>query len=822
MCHALSNCLPLPILKLTKLRRRIGRAFRFSMLTVSPKKSIQNRINHLTMNHIEIGNLFIHPFAKPCVIFLLFCFHFFNHSALQAQSLGPYPIFDYWVTATHPNGCSSNYVTGAPDDSTWVNFQPGDVSVGYFGNAWLDQPGDDLLLETSYHPDNYDVQLVYTNGSLSTIHNVSISSWTQLPDTPWKHLFTNCFSSTFGMSRYMVALDFDTDFGATLNDTVAGLKITFLQTVGAPDLAGVYIIQEPPCDSVIFLGNDTLICLNESTVLYANSPQSTFLWSDNSTADSLIVSQAGTYWVQVQNICGTWYDTIQVGIKPNPVVNLGPDIILCSGDSVLLQAAYPGATYLWSNGSSDSVLTLSAGGQYWVQVANECGVSSDTLMVNLLTLPMVNLGPDTTICPGNFITFYAGYPGSTYNWQNGSFSSSFTTNQVGTYWVQVSNFCGSVSDTVQVNMPLLPPLNLGADTIICSGDSMQLSVGSWVGSVLWSNNSTNSSIWINSAGTYWAQVTTACGVVRDTIVIGLQSLPQVNLGKDTFLCPGQNMVLNAFYPAANYLWQDASTQSTFTVNNAGLFWVQLNNVCGSVSDTISIQSFLAPLISLGEDTSLCPNDAFTVSAYSPNAVYLWQDLSSAPLYTITSSGTYWVFVTNACGTDSDTLIVTAKELPNPDLGNDTTFCKGDKIQLIASSPASTYLWQNGYAGPSFTATETGIYWVRVSNICGQVTDSILITMNQCDCDIFMPNAFSPNNDALNDEIGPLTQCDFKSFHLRMFNRWGNMVFDSRYSAHRWNGNYQGVPADQGTYFWVIEFETETQKKILKGDFMLMR
>ena len=181
-----------------------------------------------------------------------------------------------------------------------------------------------------------------------------------------------------------------------------------------------------------------------------------------------------------------------------------------------------------------------------------------------------------------------------------------------------------------------------------------------------------------------------------------------------------------------------------------------------------------------------------------------------------------MFVTNACGTDSDTLIVTAKELPNPDLGNDTTFCKGDKIQLIASSPASTYLWQNGYAGPSFTATETGIYWVRVSNICGQVTDSILITMNQCDCDIFMPNAFSPNNDALNDEIGPLTQCVFKSFHLRMFNRWGNMVFDSRYSAHRWNGNYQGVPADQGTYFWVIEFETDTQKKILKGDFMLMR
>ena len=112
-------------------------------------------------------------------------------------------------------------------------------------------------------------------------------------------------------------------------------------------------------------------------------------------------------------------------------------------------------------------------------------------------------------------------------------------------------------------------------------------------------------------------------------------MAQVNLGKDTFLCPGQNLVLNAFYPAANYLWQDASTQSTFTVNNAGLFWVQLNNVCGSVSDSISIQSFLAPLISLGEDTSLCPNDAFTVSAYSPNAVYLWQDLSSAPLYTIT-------------------------------------------------------------------------------------------------------------------------------------------------------------------------------------------
>ncbi|MBP7239786.1 MAG: hypothetical protein KBA14_06140, partial [Saprospiraceae bacterium] len=92
-----------------------------------------------------------------------------------------YTIYDYLVSATHPNGCPPEYVTGLPDDSTWVNMLPNSVMTGYFGMAWKDLPGADLLLEASFHHHNYSVRLILEGGNFSGAHPVVENDWIDYP-----------------------------------------------------------------------------------------------------------------------------------------------------------------------------------------------------------------------------------------------------------------------------------------------------------------------------------------------------------------------------------------------------------------------------------------------------------------------------------------------------------------------------------------------------------------------------------------------------------------------------------------------------------------
>jgi hypothetical protein len=187
-------------------------------------------------------------------------FFYFTLNALVAtsQTLGGYTINDFLISAIHPYGCSSNYVLGLPDDSTWVNFYGGEVMTGEFGASWANAIGDELLLETSYHPDNYDVRLLLATGSFSSSHAVQEADWVQISDTTWIHLFAECYDGTYSVERYILPLDFESDFGLNASDVVVGIEITFLETPGFPDLAGVYIVQEPPCN--INFGSDATLC----------------------------------------------------------------------------------------------------------------------------------------------------------------------------------------------------------------------------------------------------------------------------------------------------------------------------------------------------------------------------------------------------------------------------------------------------------------------------------------------------------------------------------------------------------------------------------
>jgi gliding motility-associated-like protein len=186
----------------------------------------------------------------------------------------------------------------------------------------------------------------------------------------------------------------------------------------------------------------------------------------------------------------------------------------------------------------------------------------------------------------------------------------------------------------------------------------------------------------------------------------------------------------------------------------------------------------------------------------------------------TITGTYTDTLTNANGCDSVVrLKLIVLEKPAPDLGTQTEICAGDSITLKPGIFQS-YQWQDGSTADVYIVKKTGIYSVTVTNICGAGSDEINIIDGVCK--LYFPNAFTPNNDGRNDRFMLLHPGDVSGFHLFIYNRHGQKVFETKDYMEAWRGVYNGLSAAAGVYVWYSEFKEAGGSKQLKGTVLLLR
>ncbi|MEZ4773712.1 MAG: gliding motility-associated C-terminal domain-containing protein [Bacteroidia bacterium] len=479
------------------------------------------------------------------------------------------------------------------------------------------------------------------------------------------------------------------------------------QTNTAPNLAGAFNVGNLPA-----VGN---------------------AWTANSITFTASAAQNGDDWLVIHT-GATGSSGMFLSFCPGCAipatcsVDLGNDSTLCQGGSLLLDATYPGANYLWSDGSTNSTLTVNSTGTYWAEVnVNGC-IARDSINVTFSPAPTVNLGADTAICAGTTLILDAQNPGATYIWQNNSANSTFSANTAGQYWVTVDDGICSASDTITLSIDPLPQVNLGNDTTICIGDTITLDATFLNSNYEWSNGAFSPTIPVFSQGLYWVQVIHKCGIVRDSVVISTTSVPSISLGPDTAICKGNNLLLDATAPAVTYQWQNLSTTPTLSVTNTGLYWVQLSHLCGTFRDSIQVVVDSIPSTELGPDRQACEGDVILLNASAPgNTTYLWQDNNTNPFYTINTGGLYTVTLTGRCGSSRDSVNVTYFNYPVVNLGADTVLCKGTNLQLNAFSPGATYVWQDNSTLSTFVATGPGTYSVTATNGNCPTTDAIIIT-----------------------------------------------------------------------------------------------
>lgn len=329
----------------------------------------------------------------------------------------------------------------------------------------------------------------------------------------------------------------------------------------------------------------------------------------------------------------------------------------------------------------------------------------------------------------------------------------------------------SIPNMIQgLGQPYIP--SIAGKTALCPGENVTYNVPyltsaqtvtwSYTGNGALTVNSDKTATLTNATGTGQLRVTVTggCGITHDTIQIQTVQPIHPFIGNDTLVCG--NLHLSTHIPFNHYLWNTGSIGSSIVATPPGTYWVETTDTNGCHSqDTIVLNSGATNQVNLGTGATVCNNSPVILDAGSGYESYQWQDGSANSTFTVTTAGTYWVTVFDGCGYSSDSIDVAEGNIAlNLNFNGDTVLCK-TALPFTLTAPAGyqSYVWQNGSSNQSLFITNTGTYYVTVTDAAGcSGTDTLRVK----DCTTLEENVLAnikiypnPANDIVRIETGNL-------------------------------------------------------------------
>lgn len=300
----------------------------------------------------------------------------------------------------------------------------------------------------------------------------------------------------------------------------------------------------------------------------------------------------------------------------------------------------------------------------------------------------------------------------------------------------------------------------------------------------------------------------------------------LNLGPDTTLCGRKSTyTLNAKTPGAvNYNWQDGSTSPTFRVTKPGKYWVTVYTPCKVLRDTIIVKYNLD--FDLGPDTTLCEGRQMTLTVPVSASAYRWQDGSQQSRFVVSRAGLYTVRVADPGCVVHDTINVRYVLPPKLQLGGNKELCGAEVYTIKPTFAEGKFRWLDQFASVERTVGSSGVYRAGVTNDCATIVDSVVVDYGECGCIVYAPEAFSPNEDGINDWFEPFACGDITILSLSILDRWGEVLFQANAPPYQWDGTYKGASVLPGVYAWNVRYllkqRGKTSAKQKHGALMLVR
>ncbi len=409
----------------------------------------------------------------------------------------------------------------------------------------------------------------------------------------------------------------------------------------------------------------TTFCQGGNVTLTASNGNS-YLWSNGETTNSINISNTGNFYVTVTNTngCSASSSTISINVNslPNAIITPSGATTFCQGENVILNAS-AGSSYLWSNGATESSITINNSGNFYVTVTNANGcskMSSPVLVtVNPSTNAIVTINGSTSLCDGETVGLNSTTANS-YLWNTGATTQTIYTNSPGNYFVTITNDFGCTSQSIPITITLNPlpdvAITTNGPTSFCQNGNVTL-IANGGNQYLWSTGATTQSIVVNQTGAYSVMVinSNGCSNTSQTINTIVYQLPNITTtpSGQISLCNGETVLLTA-NGGNQYLWSTGATTQSIVVNSAGNYIVTSTDINGCVAQSNTVSVSITNC-----NTCSTPTNTFHSNIESTSVKLNWNPVVNATLgYTIrlkdlTHGGTIYLNTRN----DSITITV---------------------------------------------------------------------------------------------------------------------------------------------------------------------
>ncbi len=584
--------------------------------------------------------------------------------------------------------------------------------------------------------------------------------------------------------------------------------------------------------------SDTEICLGETTELNAlisgNPEGILFEWTpsedlnDGNVANPLATpSESSTYEVlATDSVTGcALSDEITIDVSGAFSIDAGEDQTVCDAVDLELTAA-PSviSNYQWSwepaaevtiSDSPTTNVVNNITNEFVVSATEDGCVQTDTVQVTVI-FENFDLGQDIEICEGDTVEFSTGIPDAEHLWSTDETSESISAFEEQEYSVTVTSELGcSLSDEVFLTVNPLPVVDLGGDADLCVGEILDLDAENAGSDFVWSTMENTQVINVSSSDTYSVVVTDDNGCVNDNeINVVFHENPIQNLQPDTTICEDTFITFDAGNTGSTYAWSpNAEDSQTITTNAEGVYSVVVTNVAGcSTEDEVILTIAEYPSLDLGDNISACEGETKTLDSEALAGLnIMWNTGSTEQAISVSNTGTYSVVVDNEYCFANDEVSVVFSSMPVNNLLEETHVCfieETGPLLLDAGNPGSSYIWNNGNQNALLPVAEAGEFSVLVTTPFG--CDSVFNTevIEFCIGEyIYVPNSFTPNNDGRNE--GWRIEGSFiQDFHIQIYNRWGEVIFESEDMNEYWLGNDErgDYYVQSGIYSYKVRFK----------------
>lgn len=647
-----------------------------------------------------------------------------------------------------------------------------------------------------------------------------------------------------------------------------GTYVSTLQAVtGCDSLVTVTltVIQAPNVQ--VNSSQSTSFCVGATTTLTASGAD-TYIWSpatylSGTTGSSVTANPTDTITYSITGVVNSCSTTVALTLNAiaNPVLLINPiNPSICTGDSATLQIT-GAATYTWSPG-----LTLSSTNSASVfafptttttySVIGTSGICNSTSSVTVTVIPLPVLAftiSDTTICEGgnSLITLQGA---SSYTWQPNSTLNIISEDSIQvnpgietTYYVTGSSGSCSVSDSVTIDVQPIPSIALtSSPDSTCAGSSVELSV-SGADTYFWSPSTGLSSTTADTVSaevfndiTYYVTGSVGGCSKLDSVFVHVISSPHLVLTPEsTTLCAGDSTLLSVS-GADSYAWSPADSVACPTCPNiyvsplltSSYEIIGTKNGCTDTSSVlVTVYQRPNPLIS--GDTTMCPDDNILLEA-SGGSTYLWNTGDTTATITVSPTQTqvYSVLVNEGVCPDSTEHLIVVFPAPVILISEDTTIQEGGSAQIV-SSGAYQYFWApsanlscDNCPSPIASPSETTTYCVTGLNFYGcSSSECVKISVEIICDDFFIPNVFAPGNggDPENDCFRLYGTNCISELNFRIYNRWGELVFETNDPEICWDGTFHGQEQNAGVFVYYLKAKLINEESIEKqGNITLIR